>query len=315
MSRLAMSFFNMFKNKNQPKSDLEKQIELDGVDHAIERLTQVILKKIRTEAIAYQFVLEELEGASMGNSLSKDFVRKSGIGINEYKGAMDKSMTEVDGPDGPQQFLRYIGMQLSEPLRVQISLGVLEGVMKHFSFGSFKKIYSNNVRLKLEQENSEIVAIAVNEKTIYINLKSEDLYPIIMQPDSRYTHNIDGRAVVFSLREKRATKNIEIFLAVGGGYKNLQNLLDHSIALIVENFPNLVSYDKEYEINTYDDEDSRVMKKDDEMLVMFNGYDLNLAYMLGEDKYDCMPYRTYLSKYTDYDSYVSELNKHYFEDK
>ena len=175
-----MSFFNMFKNKNQPKSDLEKQIELDGVDHAIERLTQVILKKIRTEAIAYQFVLEELEGASMGNSLSKDFVRKSGIGINEYKGAMDKSMTEVDGPDGPQQFLRYIGMQLSEPLRVQISLGVLEGVMKHFSFGSFKKIYSNNVRLKLEQENSEIVAIAVNEKTIYINLKSEDLYPIIM---------------------------------------------------------------------------------------------------------------------------------------
>lgn len=51
------------------------------------------------------------------------------------------------------------------------------------------------------------------------------------------------------------------------------------------------------------------------MLVMFNGYDLNLAYMLGEDKYDCMPYRTYLSKYTDYDSYVSELNKHYFEDK
>ncbi|MFX4647047.1 hypothetical protein ABTB84_20040, partial [Acinetobacter baumannii] len=64
-----MSFFNMFKNKNQPKSDLEKQIELDGVDHAIERLTQVILKKIRTEAIAYQFVLEELEGASMGNSL------------------------------------------------------------------------------------------------------------------------------------------------------------------------------------------------------------------------------------------------------
>lgn len=74
----------------------------------------------------------------MGNSLSKDFVRKSGIGINEYKGAMDKSMTEVDGPDGPQQFLRYIGMQLSEPLRVQVSLAVVDGVMKKFSLGKYK---------------------------------------------------------------------------------------------------------------------------------------------------------------------------------
>jgi len=305
-----MAFFNMFTKQNQPKSDLEKQIEIDGVDHAIERLTEVTLKKIRTEAIAYQFVLEELEGASMGNSLSQDFVKKSGISINQYKGAMDNSMIEVDGPEGPQQFLRYIGMQLSEPLRVQISLGVVEGVMKHFSFGAFKQIPLNNIRLRLEQENSEIVAVAVNEKILYINIKSEDLYPIVMQPDSRYTHNINGRAVVFCLIEKSTNKRVEIFLAVGEEYKNLQNLLDHSIALIVENFPNLVSYDKDYQISTYDEEDSRVMKKDDEMLVMFDG--LNLAYMLSEDTYERIPYRTYLSKYTDFDSYVNDLNNHYF---
>jgi hypothetical protein len=306
-----MALFDMFKKQENPKSDLEKQIEADGIDHAIQRLTEVTLKKISNRSIAYQFILEELEGASMGNSISQDFVKNSGISINEYKGAMDNSMIEVDGPEGPQQFLRYIGMQLSEPLRVQVSLGVVEGIMRYFSFGKFQGTSLQNVRLKIENESAEIVAIAVNEKIIYINIESEDLYPIVMQPDSRYTHNINGRAVVFQLVEATTKKNIEVFLAVGDDNNNLQGLLNESFSLLAERFPNLVSYNNEYQISVYDEEDSRVMKKDGEMGVFF--YDnLKIAYILGRNEYEKMPYRTYLSKYTDFDEYENNLMNSYF---
>jgi hypothetical protein len=159
-----MSFFNIF-NKSKPKSDLEKQIELDGVEHAIRRLTEVTLNKIGSKEIAYQFILEELEGASMGNSLSKDFAKTSGINPIEYKGAMDNSMIEVDGPEGPQQFLRYIGMQLSEPLRVQVSLAVVDGVMKKFSLGKYKgQKISVDQNLFLKEIGVNVLAIISNDE-------------------------------------------------------------------------------------------------------------------------------------------------------
>lgn len=302
-----MSFFSQSK-QDKPKSHVEELIDIEGVEGAISRLTGAVLVKIGSKAIAYQFVLEELEGANMGNSLSKDFVKKSGISPNEYKGAMRNSMIEVDGPEGPQQLLRYIGMQLSEPLRVTVSLGILEGVMKHFSFGSFQIMPLKNIRLKIESEHVEIVAVAVNEKIIYIDTESEDLYPIIMQlePDSRYTHRTAGRAVVFELIEAATNKKIELVLSIPEESRDLKNIFNLSFAVLIENFPNLVSYETRYHISTYDDEDSRVMRKEGEIAVLFFN-NLKIAYILEKNEYKKMPYRTYLSKYTDFDDYEKNL--------
>ena len=53
------------------------------------------------------------------------------------------------------------------------------------------------------------------------------------------------------------------------------------------------------------------MKKDGEMGVFF--YDnLKIAYILGRNEYEKMPYRTYLSKYTDFDEYENNLMNSYF---
>ena len=102
--------FGMFKKKQ--KSDLEKLIEKDGIEYAAKRFSEIILQKIPTTEIAYQFVLEEIEAASQGNDTAISFARNSGISPQEYKGSMMNSRPEVDGADGPQQFILALCMQL-----------------------------------------------------------------------------------------------------------------------------------------------------------------------------------------------------------
>ena len=73
--------FGMFKKKQ--KSDLERLIEKDGIEYAAKRFSEIILQKMPTAEIAYQFVLEEIEAASQGNETAIRFARNSGISQQE----------------------------------------------------------------------------------------------------------------------------------------------------------------------------------------------------------------------------------------
>ena len=271
-----MSFFNMF-NKSKPKSDLEKQIELDGVEHAIRRLTEVTLNKIGSKEIAYQFILEELEGASMGNSLSKDFAKTSGINPIEYKGAMDNSMIEVDGPEGPQQFLRYIGMQLSESLRVQVSLGVVDGVMKHFSLGKYKgQKISVDQNLFFKEIGVNVLAIISNDEVIYINKESNQLYEIDSDGDAK----LIGRSANMILIDQTTDTRLETFVAFDeeesyalftakiGMQERFNSLIQNLYGFYAKNMPTLLNATSNYAsqyVYTY-----RVYKKDGSLLLLNN---------------------------------------------
>ena len=271
-----MSFFNIF-NKSKPKSDLEKQIELDGVEHAIRRLTEVTLNKIGSKEIAYQFILEELEGASMGNSLSKDFAKTSGINPIEYKGAMDNSMIEVDGPEGPQQFLRYIGMQLSEPLRVQVSLAVVDGVMKKFSLGKYKgQKISVDQNLFLKEIGVNVLALISNDEVIYINKESNQLYEIDSDGDAK----LIGRSANMILIDQTTDTRLETFVAFDeeesyalftaniGMQERFNSLIQNLYGFYAKNMPTLLNATSNYAsqyVYTY-----RVYKKDGSLLFLNN---------------------------------------------
>lgn len=272
-----MSFFNMFK-KSQPKSDLEKQIELDGVDHATRRLIEVTLKKIGSKAVAYQFILEELEAASMGNHLSKDFVKHSGISESEYKGAMDNSMTAVDGPDGPQQFLRFIGMQLSEPLNVQVSLKILDGVMQHFSIGKYKKLKTSvDYNLFLKEMGVNVLAIIADNKVFYINKESNQLYKIDSDGDAKLL----GRSANLVLIDQTTGSKLETFVAFNeeesyslftaqiGMQERFNILIQNLYRFYMQNIPTLLNpnsgnYTSQY-MYSY-----RVYKKEGSLLLLNN---------------------------------------------
>lgn len=146
--------FGMFKKAQ--KSELEKAIEKDGIEYAAKRFSEIILRKLPTAEIAYQFILEEIEAASQGNETAIKFARNSGISPQEYKGAMRSSRPEVDGPDGPQQFILALCMQLQPNVELVVDLRtkIVDNVMRALSFGKYKGQKSSSLQeggMKLDE--------------------------------------------------------------------------------------------------------------------------------------------------------------------
>jgi hypothetical protein len=127
--------FDLFKKK----TPLQKLITEDGIEHATERFAEIISRKLSTREIARQFILEELDGASQGNEDSQAFARSSGIPASEYKRALENSNPEIDGPDGPQQQLLALSMQLmpNQALMAEFRRKVVDKVLKRFKLGKY----------------------------------------------------------------------------------------------------------------------------------------------------------------------------------
>lgn len=127
--------FGLFKKKSQ----LEQLIAKDGMEHATARFAEIVSQKLYTREVAYQFILEELDGASQGNAAAQGFARNSGIPASAYSGAMGNSNAEIDGPEGAQQLLLVLSMQLmpNQALTAEFRCRVDDHVMKRFRLGKY----------------------------------------------------------------------------------------------------------------------------------------------------------------------------------
>lgn len=127
--------FGLFKKKSQ----LEKLIAKDGIEHATARFAEIVSQKLPTREVAYRFILEELDGASQGNEASQSFAKNSGIPASAYSGALGNSSSEIDGPDGPQQLLLALSMQLmpDQARMEEFRCRVDDNVMKRFKLGKY----------------------------------------------------------------------------------------------------------------------------------------------------------------------------------
>jgi len=179
--------FNFWRKKSQ----LEKSIEKDGIEHATDRVSEIISAKIPNKEIAYRFILEEIEGASLGNDASIRFADKSGITPAEYKGAMSNSIPEVDGPSGPQQLLAGFAMHLVEnrELMAEFRCKVDDKIMKRFRLGKYSDSPKStptvdNVTL-VKDDKLEEIARCVVELTSYslcqinLELSQSNAYSLI----------------------------------------------------------------------------------------------------------------------------------------
>lgn len=136
-----VALFRIFKKK----SEVERLIEEQGFEGVASGLASAISDRLNSFGldsfeIAYQFVLEELEAASMGSAEAKKFVRESGVPPSEYTGSLNSSRPEVDGPGGPQQTIISVCLQLKDKpdLMVDFRLAVLDKVMREFEFGKYE---------------------------------------------------------------------------------------------------------------------------------------------------------------------------------
>jgi hypothetical protein len=119
------------------KSEIEKLIDETGIEHAAERVGEIISQSLPDRQSAYLFILEELDGASMGNEASLRFANNSGISSNEYKGALSKSNLEDD--DTPNEMLSSICIQLAsnQPLMAEFRCKVDDFIMSTYSIGKY----------------------------------------------------------------------------------------------------------------------------------------------------------------------------------
>jgi hypothetical protein len=128
--------FNLFRIKTQ----VEALIAKDGIEHATDRFAEIVARKLTSREIAHQFILEEIDGASRGNSASKLFASNSGFHPDEYKGALsNNSIPEVDGPDGPQQLLAALSLQLvnNQELMAEFRCRIDEKIMQRLGLGKY----------------------------------------------------------------------------------------------------------------------------------------------------------------------------------
>ncbi len=130
--------FGLFGKKKQ-KTDVEILIEKDGIELSANRFAAVISKMLKTQEIAYQFILEEIEAASMGDYTAKNFAKNSGITPEQYLGAMNNSRPEIDGSGGPQQFIIGICHQIKSngTLKVDFRIKIVDNIMKNFQIGKY----------------------------------------------------------------------------------------------------------------------------------------------------------------------------------
>ncbi|MEZ9576236.1 MULTISPECIES: hypothetical protein [unclassified Vibrio] len=203
--------FGLFKKKQ--KSDLEKLIEKDGIEYAAKRFSEIILQKIPTADITYQFVLEEIEAASQGNDTAISFARNCGISPQEYKGSMSNSRPEVDGPDGPQQFLLALCMQLQPnvDLVVELRTKIVDNIMKTLSLGKYESQKSSPLKggMRLDEAEVDILFIVNDGAVIYINDEAGHLFEIDKDGDEK----LEGRVVNFVFSGQSTGTVIEVFVA------------------------------------------------------------------------------------------------------
>lgn len=188
--------FGLFGKK---KTEVEKLIDQDGIDHATRRFAEVISKKLPTKEIAYQFILEEIEAASQGNNAARSFADASGISGSEYKGAMSNSTQEIDGPEGPQQLLLHLCSQLNSntDLMVEFRVRIADNIMKKFYLGRYTKDLpvgiSKYENLKHILKNEKILdaiimsASGINQAPIDIAFEVNDAIKIV-----NYISNLIG---------------------------------------------------------------------------------------------------------------------------
>jgi predicted lactoylglutathione lyase len=170
----VVSFFNLSNCTESELSELSDELEeaeYINTNDIVEDIAFGVNLRIDTREVALQFILEELDAARQGNEAAIQFVKNSGFSPAEYEGAMQKSFEEVDGPNGPQQFLLSSIMKYSSDMdyMVNLRLQVVKNIINYWGLGTQKegKIHNLLKELKniLEDDDSVMPALTSNIPT------------------------------------------------------------------------------------------------------------------------------------------------------
>lgn len=130
--------FGIFRKKKQ-KSHLAMQIQKYGLDHVTTEVVGGLMRQLSGTGYMYNFILAELDGASMGNEKAKRFAKDSGIPESEYKGAHQFEHPLIDGPQGAKTLMdtACLGMLDQRDLMLDFRLTVIDKLMRKVEVGKY----------------------------------------------------------------------------------------------------------------------------------------------------------------------------------
>jgi len=161
--------FGVFKKK-KAKSHLAMQIESKGLDQVTTEVVGGLMQQLSGAGYIYQFILTELDSASMGNEKAKKFARESGIPESEYKGQHQFEHPLIDGPQGAKTIMDMacLGMLDQQDLVVDFRLMTLDKLMHQVEAGK----YDNDNELK-----SAHAAMFINSKGQAAPIATREIEP------------------------------------------------------------------------------------------------------------------------------------------
>lgn len=168
--------FGMFKKK-KAKSHLAMQIESKGLDQVTTEVVGGLMRQLSGTGYMYNFILAELDGASMGNEKARKFARESGFPESEYKGQHQFEHPLIDGPNGAKTIMDMacLGMIDQRDLVVDFRLMTLDKLMRQVEVGK----YDNG-----KEQKAAHAATFINSKGQVVPITGPQI-----EPDSR---SLDG---------------------------------------------------------------------------------------------------------------------------
>lgn len=165
------------------------------IDSAVTRLINIIEKNNDSRKVAWQFVLEELDAAKDGIRFVQDYIKSFYINESEYRGALDTSWRDVDGPGGPQQFLLSFTMLLSEHIGKEAALmariSIVECILHHYKFGRFFV----DDQVKCASKPLKLFEVIAEENRLNPNFKNllSDEFKLVRGVISRWASGFEDR--------------------------------------------------------------------------------------------------------------------------
>ncbi|EJF06843.1 Protein of unknown function (DUF1566) [Thiovulum sp. ES] len=152
--------FNLVVNQqlseqSEENKIFEEKVRSDGVEHAGQRTTEVLIEKfLPTRKLVLSFVLEELDAMRFGDETAKNFVNNSGFSMTQFKGSM--KTTEWSGSSNQleqmQLFLRAFSSKISDKtLSSQFMVVVVDNLMKKFKLGKYSEKKSEIILKKYKE--------------------------------------------------------------------------------------------------------------------------------------------------------------------
>lgn len=121
-------------NDDEILSQVTTNLDID--DLAIAIAHTMMEKYLYNSDIAYDFIMQELDGARQGNYVSRNFVENSGFNEYEYKNTLHNDTPNLDEAQDIFMAITY-NSQPTMDLRIELKLKTIDLIMKFYELGKY----------------------------------------------------------------------------------------------------------------------------------------------------------------------------------